>query len=76
MAYVKNVLQGSTSLPLKNEASSSDHVVGVAHRDYAGAHPKTDPQEIRLVRKLDYRIMVRASFYPPIMGHRSDSCLF
>ncbi|KAI1961431.1 hypothetical protein LOZ58_003285 [Ophidiomyces ophidiicola] len=27
-------------------------------RDYAGAVEKTDPEEIRLVRKLDYRIMV------------------
>lgn len=29
------------------------------NRDYAGAAPKTDPAEIRLVRKLDFRIMVR-----------------
>lgn len=28
------------------------------HRDYAGAVAKTDPKEIALVRKLDYRIMV------------------
>ncbi|EER45625.1 MFS transporter [Histoplasma capsulatum var. duboisii H88] len=27
------------------------------NRDYAGAAPKTDPAEIRLVRKLDFRIM-------------------
>lgn len=27
-------------------------------RDHTGAHRKTDPEEIRLVRKLDYRIMV------------------
>ncbi|KAL2106013.1 hypothetical protein VUR80DRAFT_7413 [Thermomyces stellatus] len=26
-------------------------------RDHTGAHRKTDPEEIRLVRKLDYRIM-------------------
>lgn len=26
-------------------------------RDYAGAAAKTDPEEIRLVRKLDYRIL-------------------
>ena len=32
-------------------------------RDYAGAQAKTDPKEIRLVRKLDFRIMVRA---PPL----------
>jgi hypothetical protein len=28
------------------------------HRDYAGAQAKTDLKEIRLVRKLDYRVMV------------------
>jgi hypothetical protein len=28
--------------------------------DYAGAVAKTDPVEIKLVRKLDYRIMVSA----------------
>lgn len=27
-------------------------------RDYAGAVAKTDPKEIKLVRKLDFRIMV------------------
>lgn len=27
------------------------------HRDYAGASAKTDPAEIALVRKLDYRIL-------------------
>ena len=27
-------------------------------RDHTGATLKTDPEEIRLVRKLDYRIMV------------------
>lgn len=30
----------------------------VLNRDYAGAAAKTDPAEIRLVRKLDRRIMV------------------
>lgn len=29
--------------------------------DYSGAHEKTDPKEIALVRKLDRRIMVRVS---------------
>jgi hypothetical protein len=28
-------------------------------RDWTGTTRKTDPEEIRLVRKLDYRIMVR-----------------
>lgn len=30
-------------------------------RDHTGAHRKTDPEEIKLVRKLDYRIMVSYS---------------
>lgn len=29
--------------------------------DYTGAAKKTDPEEIKLVRKLDYRIMVRSA---------------
>ena len=29
--------------------------------DYSGASEKTDPAEIKLVRKLDLRLMVRAS---------------
>ena len=33
-----------------------------ARRDYAGAQAKSDPAEIRLVRKLDIRIMVSAPF--------------
>lgn len=28
------------------------------NRDYAGAHAKSDPAEIALVKKLDWRIMV------------------
>lgn len=32
-------------------------VLGDAEADYSGAVKKTDPAEIRLVRKLDYRIM-------------------
>lgn len=35
----------------------------VHHGDYAGAVAKTDPVEIRLVRKLDWRIMVYDLFY-------------
>ena len=33
--------------------------VEVVGRDYAGAAEKTDPVEIALVKKLDWRIMVR-----------------
>lgn len=29
------------------------------HADYTGAEAKTDPEEIALVRKIDWRLMVR-----------------
>lgn len=40
-------------------ASEKDLKAGVANveGDYSGAIAKTDPEEIALVRKLDYRIM-------------------
>lgn len=41
------------------EAREIDEKADVQNRDYAGAAAKTDPREIRLVRKLDRRIMVR-----------------
>jgi hypothetical protein len=41
------------------QATKEDVVEG--NRDYAGAQAKTDPVEIRLVRKMDLRIMVGAS---------------
>lgn len=33
-------------------------VEDVGERDYTGVARKTDPEEIKLVRKLDFRIMV------------------
>lgn len=40
------------------EVRASDDRAGA---DYSGFTPKSDPEEIRLVRKLDCYIMVRAS---------------
>lgn len=40
------------------EAKTIDEKADLQNRDYAGAVAKTDPNEIRLVRKLDRRIMV------------------
>lgn len=39
-----------------------------SHGDYSGAVKKTDPAEIALVRKLDFRIMV-CSFVPRVNKH-------
>jgi hypothetical protein len=50
----ENVLHTTTSL-VENEKPVHDE-----ERDYTGTAAKTDPEEIRLVRKLDYRIMVRS----------------
>lgn len=49
------VVQSPVSRP-PSDCHGNDH-----NRDYAGAVGKTDPEEIRLVRKLDIRIMVRPS---------------
>jgi hypothetical protein len=38
-----------------------EDLVDTGARDYAGATSKTDPVEIALVRKLDYRIMVSST---------------
>jgi hypothetical protein len=56
----KTDLEKNSSLHVDDVASSDKdfkaegQVEGV---DYTGAHAKTDPAEIALVRKLDYRIM-------------------
>lgn len=36
---------------------TKEGILGDPEADYSGAVKKTDPEEIRLVRKLDYRIM-------------------
>jgi hypothetical protein len=40
----------------------------VEQRDYTGAARKTDPEEIRLVRKLDWCIMVSSVTTKPILA--------
>ncbi|KAH8894185.1 major facilitator superfamily protein [Thozetella sp. PMI_491] len=42
---------------VKSEQFPKDDLSDSIHRDYAGAQAKRDPAEIRLVRKLDFRIM-------------------
>ena len=63
-----------TVTPSKDANPATDHVEKtkgndvfdekqlVQGRDYAGAVAKTDPREIKLVRKLDMRIMVGCGF--------------
>ena len=53
---------GDEAHPAQQSPDPEKHNDG-ARRDYAGAQVKTDPEEIRLVRKLDIRIMV--SLHPP-----------
>ena len=72
MADIKDVLDKVPTLGLQNEALSSKNTAVAVHRDYAGAQPKTDPEEIRLVRKLDWRIMVCVVFQHPIMSRQLD----
>ncbi len=43
---------------LKSEQIPKEADVASSNRDYAGAQAKSNPAEIRLVRKLDLRIMV------------------
>jgi hypothetical protein len=47
----------------KTELSSDKHATFPVNADYTGAEAKTDPAEIALVRKIDWRLMVRT--YPP-----------
>lgn len=47
-----NFIERSLTDPIKKEA-----MLGDPEADYSGAVKKTDPAEISLVRKLDYRIM-------------------
>jgi len=41
-----------------NELSPDKHSSGLGHADYTGAEAKSDPAEIALVRKIDWRLMV------------------
>ena len=58
MAGIKETLNSVPTVP--TESINTKDVADTASRDYAGAQAKTNPAEIRLVRKLDYRIMVCA----------------
>lgn len=44
---------------------SSDILDKKTNGDYSGATAKTDPEEIKLVKKLDLWIMVRGTPYQP-----------
>lgn len=43
--------------------------------DYSGFAQKTDPKEVKLVRKLDIRIMVRILLLPHVSVLPADFCL-
>jgi hypothetical protein len=43
---------------VENAVMEDGKALAVEKTDYAGAALKSDPAEIKLVRKLDYRIMV------------------
>lgn len=49
--------RGDAGSQLVNEKEAASAV------DHTGSHRKTDPAEIALVRKLDWRIMVSVSFW-------------
>ncbi|KAI1860373.1 uncharacterized protein JN550_011525 [Neoarthrinium moseri] len=55
MAEVKGIAVGDEPSQLSSHDSHGKAALG--RRDYAGAEAKTDPKEIRLVRKLDRRVM-------------------
>ena len=52
-------LEKNSTVQYDDVASSEKDVTSPANTsgDYSGAAAKTDPEEIALVRKLDYRIM-------------------
>ena len=45
-------------VPTHDEVDDKHHLESDGPVDYTGVAKKTDPEEIKLVRKLDYRIMV------------------
>jgi hypothetical protein len=60
MDFEKKVLEETKALPIEDGngiRESQD-----TRRDYTGATAKKNPAEIKLVRKLDARIMVRIDF--------------
>jgi hypothetical protein len=49
---------------VENAVMEDGKAIAVERTDYAGAALKSDPAEIKLVRKLDYRIMVSCCASP------------
>ncbi|KAI1255756.1 hypothetical protein MGN70_002496 [Eutypa lata] len=66
MADTKEYLERIPTGGIPDESLSSKEESQIP-RDYAGAQAKTDPEEIRLVRRLDYRIMngIRVTSFLP-----------
>jgi hypothetical protein len=50
-------IEDSSKLAIEDVDTTEELHEKSANRDYAGAAAKTDPAEIKLVRKLDYRIL-------------------
>ena len=73
MAGIKETLNSVPTVP--TESINTKDVADTASPDYAGAQPKTNPAEIRLVRKLDYRIMVCAVPHSPSLSLNSHGRL-
>ena len=73
MAGIKETPNSVPTVP--TESINTKDVADTASRDYAGAQPKTNPAEIRLVRKLDYRIMVCAVPHSPSLSLNSHGRL-
>ena len=48
----------SLKMSVEKIEMADERAISAAGRDYAGTAAKTDPVEIKLVRKLDWRIMV------------------
>ena len=48
----------ATTYDDKNDMKSDKQAVDLENVDYTGAEKKTDPVEIALVRKIDWRLMV------------------
>jgi hypothetical protein len=42
----------------KSELNHDKHPAALENADYTGAEAKTDPEEIALVKKIDWRLMV------------------
>lgn len=58
----------------KAELSSDKQHIVLENADYAGAEAKTDPAEIALVRKIDWRLMV-CSANTESFNPKSNSCI-